>query len=207
MLSANPTTQAEELLSYVIASGDMRFIGIGERVLYLYQDPECGSVIRGEIPGCSAECHANLSQILLEYVMSCGDCRDAEFATQAADRFGTQLGQKFVDVHFKNTAVLPTTSHFIEAMTIIIKSLDVPFQLVKSENQLQFTLSYCPLHTNAEKTGLNLWVTFAHRAFITLIETIMQKLACEWTLDSPAERESSLPMHEIVFIYETDSQP
>ena len=200
MVMENPTIKEEELLSYVIASGDMRFIGIGERVLYLRSDPELGQVIRGEMPGCGSDCYVNFSQTLLEYVMSCGDCRQAELAAKAADHFGEQLGQKLRTVCFEDTAVSPKLENLTNVLTLILNSMDVPFQLDQSENQLQFTLAYCPLHTTAHKTGLNLWVALAHRALISLVETLLQDLAPKWTLQTPAERESEKPIQEILFV-------
>ncbi len=200
MFVANPIMQEEELFSFVVASGDMRFIEICKRVLYLRSDPKLGQVIRGEMPDCGSESDTNLSQILLEYVMSCGDCRQAELAAKAADRFGWQLGQKFIDVYFGETAVESEIENLSKAMTVILNSLDVPFQIGHSDNQLQFTLAYCPLHTTASKTGLNLWVALAHRALIALVETLLQSLAPAWTLQSPTEPESDSPIREISFV-------
>ena len=76
MFANTQVTQGKPLLSYVIASSNMRYIEINERDIYLRDDPQLGPVLRGEIPECGADCHANLSQMLLEQAMSCDDCRD-----------------------------------------------------------------------------------------------------------------------------------
>lgn len=195
MLTETPTRQDEELLSYRIASGDMRFIEIGERVLYLCPDQKLGQVIHGEMPECSSENYANLSQILLEYVMSCGDCRQADLADGAAIRFGQQLGQKIIDVCYGETAVSPHIKKLIHTTTIILNSMDVPYQLEQTDTQIQFTLIYCPLHETASKTGLTLWIPLAHRAFVSLIHTFLQQLAPEWTLQLPTDE--STEIHEL----------
>ena len=93
MLVENHTTKGDELFSYVVASGDMRFIEIAERVLFLRHDPERGLVIRGEVPECGPACYANLSHILLEHVMGHEDRHQAKQTAKAADQFGQRLGQ------------------------------------------------------------------------------------------------------------------
>ena len=70
MLTDTHVTQGEPLLSYKIASSNMRYIEINEREIYLRQDPQLGIVLLGEVPFCGPDCNANLSQMLLEYTMS-----------------------------------------------------------------------------------------------------------------------------------------
>ena len=80
------------LLAYVIASADMRYIEINEREIYIRQDPVVGIVVRGEISGCGAGCYADLSQIFLEYAMSCEGCSDQTEGEKSVTRFGARLG-------------------------------------------------------------------------------------------------------------------
>ena len=51
--SADIASQAP-LFNYTLASADMRYIEVGERLIYLRTDPDRGPVIRGEIDGCGA---------------------------------------------------------------------------------------------------------------------------------------------------------
>ncbi len=199
MLVENHTTEGEELLSYVVASGDMRFIGIAERSLFLRHDPELGQVIRGEVLECGPECDVNLSHILLEYVMSHEDRSEAEVTAEAADHFGQLLGQELIDLCDRGPADKPGIQALADAVTIVINSMDVPFEFDRSKDLLRFTLAYCPLHASAEKVGLTLWVALAHRSLTALIEAIAHGLAPRWRLQSPAERESDLPLREILF--------
>ena len=87
-----------------------------------------------------------------------------------------------------------------DAMFIVVNSMDVPFDSDQSGSHLRFKLAYCPLHASAEKAGLNLWVPLAHRSLTALIETLLKGLAPGWTLQSPAERESEVPLREIFVV-------
>lgn len=195
----NLTNQGEELLSYVIASGDMRFIEINERTLFIRHDPKFGRVIHGEAPECGPECDANLSQVLLEYVMGCGDCREAELASEAADRFGQRVGWKLIENRYQEPVSEPRIETLADATTLVLNSMDVPFESDQTDAHLRFTLDYCPLRAAASKGGLNLWVAMAHRTFLALMETLAQSIAPEWPLRVPAERESDVPIREILF--------
>ena len=70
---------------YLIASGDMRFIERTERSIVIIGEGDIDWVIRGEVEGCGEACHANLSQIFLEYLMSCEGCGDQQEVDLAID--------------------------------------------------------------------------------------------------------------------------
>ena len=66
MTSQADQTQDAHLLSYVIASADMRYVEVNRREVYLRQDPELGLIVRGEMEGCGPACYVDLNQVLLE---------------------------------------------------------------------------------------------------------------------------------------------
>jgi hypothetical protein len=92
-MTENLEIQDAPIFSYAIASGDMRYIEIGEREIYLRNDPKVGLIYRGEIAGCGPECHFELNEILLEFAMSCEGCREESFATKEVIQFGEHLGE------------------------------------------------------------------------------------------------------------------
>ena len=85
--------QDTPVLSYVIASADMRYIEIGKREVYLRNDPKADLVFQGEIPGCGPDSFVDLSEILLEYAMSCEGYREQSVVSEEVTRFGEQLGE------------------------------------------------------------------------------------------------------------------
>ncbi len=200
MLVENNMAQDEALLSYVVGSGDMRFIENGERALFFRHDPALGQVIRGELRECGPLCDVNLSEVLLEYVMGCEDCRGAKRTAEAADRFGRQLARRFIDLRCQKPADASGIEALADAVTTTLHSLGASFEVDQSGNILRFTLADCPLHTTARQSGLNLWVALAHRAFIALIEALLQELAPGWTRQWPVEHESDAPLRELRFV-------
>jgi hypothetical protein len=198
MTVENPVIQGEELFSYVVASGDMRFIEIGERDLYLRHLPELGPVIQGEVPECGPACYANLSQVFLEYVMGCEDCREAGRTAVAADNFGRRLGRELISLRYRGPNAKSGADALAEATTIVLNSLGAPLEAERSHDTLYYRLAFCPLHASAKKAALNLWTALAHRAFMALLETLLE-LAPGWTLRAPDERESDVPLREVIF--------
>lgn len=188
-----------DLFSYVVASGDMRFIEIGERDLFLRDDAELGLVIRGEVPECGPVCFANLSQILLEYVMGCEDCRDAALTGEAADQFGRKLGRTLVDRLYPDHSASTGTEPLQKTMTVVVRSLSSPFEEWFNGDELSYRLAYSPIHETAGKSALNLWIPLAHRALVALCQRIQEGLAPDWSLTQPAERESEAALLRITF--------
>ena len=93
MSAGSQTTNDSPLYTYEIASGDMRYIEINERNLYLRRDPSLGLILRGELPGCGAGCYADLSQVMLEYAMTCEGCKSPQEAAEYVANFGKRLGE------------------------------------------------------------------------------------------------------------------
>lgn len=189
-----------EILTYVVASGDMRFIEINERTIFLRADPELGTVIRGEVPGCGQECFANLSQILLESVMSSGDSREANRTSQAAARFGRRLGRKLSEHFIRDYADQVGGASPDAAITILLNSMGVPFESELSGDVLRFTTAHCPLRTAASGAAMTLWVTPAHRAFVALVGTLLQGIAPGWILRKPDEVAPDPSLREIELV-------
>ena len=189
MFADTQVTQGKPLLSYVIASSNMRYIEINERDIYLRDDPQLGPVLRGEIPECGADCHTNLSQMLLEQAMSCDDCRDQAATARHVDHFGERLGEQLIAAHSGN---LP------EMMTIILNSMDVSFEKVVTAVSLQFNLAHCPIQKVATSSASNLWTASARRAFVTLCSSVVQALAPEWMLTHPTFSDIDKPLDKIL---------
>jgi hypothetical protein len=190
--------QDTPVFSYAIASADMRYIEIGERDIYLRNDPEAGLVFRGEISGCGSNCFVELNEILLEYAMSCEGCRDQSVASQEVVRFGEHLGEVLVAKTYKNIAKLPTTEKLSSAFKCILNSMSATYIEESKENHLEYSLGCCPLRECAKSTGLSRSVEMAHLSFIALCKSLIKALAPNWVLMQPSEKDNSIPIHKIV---------
>lgn len=191
-------TQGKPLLSYVIASSNMRYIEINEREIYLRDDPQQGLVLRGEIPQCGPNCHANLSQILLEQAMSCEDYRDQAMTARHVNHFGDRLGEQMMAKLYDDVPVSSDIGRLTEMMNIILNSMGVPFEYDLTADHIQYDLAYCPIHETATSSGMSLWVATAHRAFVALCSHVVATLAPQWVLTQPSEPETDDPLDKIL---------
>jgi hypothetical protein len=187
------------LLSYVVASGDMRHIPINERELYLRDIPDRGLLVQGEIPGCGPDCNINLSQVLFEYAVSCEDCKDHIASAEMELRFGQHLGQVLATEVKLKLAELTARSQLEKLMAIVLSSMDAPYSAEGDGNYLRYELHDCPIQRAANEPGYSLRLPAVHLGFAALCEAIVNGLAPSWQLVKPLVEESELPLGEVHF--------
>jgi len=185
------------LLAYVIASADMRYIEINEREIYIRHDPVVGIIVRGEISGCGAGCYADLSQIFLEYAMSCEGCRDQNEAEKSVTRFGARLGAILAARLSEDYVGLSTIDQLSRAFEFILNSMAVPFTEERTDRNLRYTLAHCPLCESGKKTGLNREMALARMGFAVLCESMLRSFAPDWSLLKPSIQEPEPTLLEI----------
>ena len=188
------TIEEARLLSYPISGAGMRYIEVNEREISLRNDPDRGPILRGEVAGCGTDCHADLSQIFLEYAMSCEGCRDGLVAEEMADHFGQHLGQVLMA---KLWPYLPEASEIDRAAGIfdmVVASLNTDFEATRSAYSLRYDLVQCPLHKAAEGSSFNMGIARAHRVLVAFCESLLQSLSESWVLEQPSERETEGPI-------------
>ena len=184
--------------SYRIASGDMRYIEIGIREIYLRDDPDAGLVFHGEIPDCGSGCYVGLNEILLEYAMSCEGCREQSVVPDKIVWFGEHLGGVLVEKIHHEVIDLTTSEKLSTAFNCILNSMSAPFGEHIKEDHLEFSLDYCPLSECAQCSGLSRSVEMAQASFIALCRSLTKTLAPDWVLVQPAEGDINTPIRKIV---------
>jgi hypothetical protein len=197
MITNQSDIQDSRLLSYVIASGDMRHIPVNERELYLRVTPDSRLFIQGEIPGCGANCIINLSQVLFEYAVSCEDCKDHITSAESEERFGQHLGQVFTAELNPHLQELPVADRLAEAMAIILRSADVRFTRDRAAESIRFELGECPIHKAANEPGYSLSLPVVHLGFAALCESVRKGVAPDWKMVNPVLEESDVPIRTI----------
>jgi len=170
----------EPLLTYRISSADMRYIEIGERFVFLRNDPISGPVLRGELAECGSDCYIDLSQIFLEYALSCEGCRDQLVEEEDAARFGIRLG-KLLTIYIcpESPNILPET-RINNAIHCILSSLSVPFTLIRNPTELRYQLAHSPIHEAAKDTGLTRAVVIANQSLYALLRSVLRFMAPDW---------------------------
>lgn len=185
MTAAASNAQSPLLSSYRIASGDMRYIEINIREVYLRQDPVLGVILRGEIPECGPSCHANISKVFLEYAMSCKGYEDTSVMIESVVEFGEQLGDKLASV-FQAQYPDMTPREIVPAIfDCVLASMEGESQKDSTPDRLKITFLESPLALTAGKNNLQLWISPAYQGFVAFFESILRSVGGDWTLHSP----------------------
>lgn len=186
------------LFTYVIASIEMRFDAVGERAIYLRNDPDVGPVVRGEICGCGPSCHANLSQVLLEYALSCEGCQDQAKAGSLIECTGERLGRILANKLYQDVPDMLVAERITGAFQFVLQSMGGQFTVAQEADGIRYALDGCPLQTTAARLGLMRGVAIAYHGFVALCESMLHTLASGWALAQPSKYAADTLLREIV---------
>lgn len=188
------------LLTYPMAGPGMRYIEVNVRKVHLRNVPDRGLIILGEVPDCGSNCDVDLSQILLEYALYCGGCKEGLIAKEMADHFGQNLGKALLTKLQPSSSDPAVIDRLSSVFRIILDSMNVPFVTSRAANSLHYKLAHCPIHLAANTGGLSLGIGRAHRIFVALCESLIDKLAVDWVLVEPSERDSQEQLLKISMV-------
>lgn len=197
MFDKNMNLREAPLFSYPLASGDMRFIQVNERIIFLRNDPDLGPLLRGEISGCGSSCFADLAQILLEFGMNCEGCKDQKSAESEIAAFGERLGISLVNELSQYLGDQHPQDRLASVLICVLNSMDVPFTFQHTPEKLHFTLAHCPLCAAGSKSGLNREMALARLGFAALCQTLVQSLSPEWKLIKPSPQDPGEDLYEL----------
>ena len=186
------------LYTYVIASGDMRYIEINQRNLFLRQDPNLGWILRGELPGCGAGCYADLSQVLLEYAMTCEGCKSAEEACEYVAGFASRLGELLAHQLAAEYSTLPAEELLPTGIEILLKSMLAPFTCQYDPQRLAYSLAHCPLCQSGSLSGMERELVMARYGFAALCASLVSGVAPAWKVVTPTLQDAEQALLSIV---------
>lgn len=194
------TEQASDapLFNYTIASADMRYIEIGERVIYIRADPKRGLIVRGEIPGCGPGCYIDLSQVFLEFTMSCEGCREESVIVEAVNYFGERLGKILSARVYPDGGELTAIDRLSGIFECVYKSMNLPFTLQSTKESLHYSFPQCPFCDKEEYAGFIRSMEMARLGFIALCESILHNIAPGWVLEKPTKNDINNPLLEVL---------
>ena len=198
MPAVSQTPTDVPLFTYVIASGDMRYIEINQRNLFLRNDPNLGLILRGELPGCGAGCYADLSQVLFEYAMTCEGCKSLQEAGEYVAGFGKRLGELLAHSLEVEIAPLATDDRLPAALEILLKSMVVAYSCQVSAQRLAFTLDRCPLCETGSISGMGREMEMARHGFAALCASLVAAIAPGWRVVSPTRQDAEQPLLSVV---------
>ena len=198
MPAVSQTPTDVPLYTYVIASGDMRYIEINQRNLFLRHDPNVGLILRGEFPGCGAGCFADLSQVLLEYAMTCEGCKSLQEAGEYVAGFGKRLGEQLAQSLEGEIAPLAAQDRLPAALEILLKSMGVAYTGEFSPQRLAFTLERCPLCDTGSSSGMGREMEMARHGFAALCSSLVAAIAPGWSVISPTRQDAEQPLLSVI---------
>ena len=196
------TEKASEapLFNYTLASADMRYIEIGERLIYLRMDPDRGPILRGEIEGCGAACHVDLSQIFLEFTLSCEGCRQEDVVEEALIYFGERLGNLLSARIYPDQETISENERLAGIFNCIMNSISLPFSMDQETASIHYRLYKCPFSENEQFAGFYRSIEMARLGFISLCESVLKNQAPGWVLAKPTRNEISNPLKEVLLV-------
>ncbi len=186
------------LFNYTIASADMRYIEIGERVLYLRADPDLGAIVRGEIPGCGSGCYVNLSQVFLEFTMSCEGCRERDVVDEALLYFGERLGTLLCSRLYPDDGQGQVVERLTGIFDCVFRSMKVAYSQEQEQGRLHYSFAGCPFCDNEAYAGYTRSMEMARLGFVSLCESLLKHLAPGWSLSKPTREHISQPLLEVI---------
>ena len=186
MLLRDLTVRETNLFSYVIASADMRYSAVNERSVYLRNTP-AGPVIRGEISGLDSRCNADLSQVLLEFSLSCEACQQLDKAAGIVDCTAHRLGRVLARKLFQDLPHIPVIDQISLASEFVFQSADTKYHFESTPVSITYRLTGCPLWAKAPRIGIAPVIMIARQGFITLYSSMINTIAPNWTTTAPID--------------------
>lgn len=180
-----PQPLITQLLGYPIASGDIYYSVVNERIVCVCDDPLQGFHIWGEIPGGGINTAVDLCQVFLEYAMTYAAGYDQAQVLCNMDRFGRRLGDALAG-HIKSSTPMETAKKLgVCALECILESMNAHFTVEQHGIGLRFILECCPLRLAAERTGLY-DVELAHYGINALCQSLIHALEPKSKVFAPA---------------------
>ena len=185
------------LLSYTLASSEMRYIEICNRDIYLSYDSESKPILQAEIPDCGSESAVDLNQILLEFSLSCEGCKDQDSIEESVKNFAEHLGIILVTKLFEDNSNLSVINKISLSIECLLNSMLVAYTSVSGSDKLHYQVSKNPIQETANRIGFTREIVMAHLAFITLCGSIIRTITPDWMVIKPTEADIDNPLQVI----------
>lgn len=166
------------IYEYRITSAEMRSLDQNTRQVMLEKDE--GGVLRvsGEVPGCGEECRANLSDMFLEFVMSCEGCGDPEVLDQYLGSFCAVISKAVLS----ESRGLDPTDKLFSAIQSIFTSMNGEHTIPDGSMEGLYGFDRCPICSASERIGIQRGLAIAHRTFFALCKETIFAISTDFVL-------------------------
>ena len=185
-MATEPESRATLLCRYPIASADMYYAELGQRDIYVWDDPVRGFRIWGELTGGGENTAIPLCEVYLEYAMQCHTYNDETQAYYQMESFGIGLGQALA-IYIQDNILGKTNSYpGICALECLLESLNMNFTLHQVGPELRFVICECPFDKIAQQTGLPL-SELTHVGINAMVQALLHMIQPELPVDTPVD--------------------
>jgi len=182
----NTEPRATLICRYPIASGDMYYAELGQRDVYVCDDPQRGFRMWGELMGQGDDTAIPMSEVFLEYAMLCQPWADETQAFYQMESFGEGLGQAIAQ--YINDNILNTCCSYPGACALecLLESLNLNFTIHQIGPELRFIILDCPFEQIARRTGMP-QSDLAHVGINAMCQSLLHAIQPELPVSSPVD--------------------
>lgn len=185
-MSKNAEQRATLICRYPIASGDMYYTELGQRDVYVYDDPQRGFRMWGELMGQGDATTIPLCEVFLEYAMLCQLWTDENQAFYQMESFGEGLGQAVAQYISDNVLSGGFNNPGACALECMLESLNLNFTIHQIGPELRFIILDCPIKEVARRTGMP-QSELAHVGINTMCQSLLHAIQPELPVTSPVD--------------------
>lgn len=185
-MSEKITSHATLICRYPIASGGLYYAEVGQRNVYVYDDPLNGFRIWGELVGMGEESSIPLCEVFLEYAMSCQAWDDETTAYYQMESFGEGMGQALAQYISDTILAGSYANPGACALECVLESLDLNFTIHQIGPELRFIIVNCPFEDIARRTGMP-QSELAHVGINAMCQSLLHAIQPELPVNSPVD--------------------
>lgn len=163
------------LCRYAVASGDMFYSEVNERVIYVSEMPGNGFRVWMQVADQGPVLAAGLCQIFLEYALACAAAGEHSQACAELEAFGRKVGQGLsvqIKMCAQAKAIADVAGYAIEC---VLKTMNVHFTLEQSGAERRYKLERCPLGLAAESSGMR-EIEMAYRGVNAMCQSMIDAI-------------------------------
>ena len=199
-MQADILTKGTLSCRYPVASNDMYYNEVGQRDVFVCDDPVHGFQIWGELTGAGEETSISLCEIFLEYAMLCQTGYEENEAYARMESFGSGLGQAVAMYMLDNIFLDGFPNPGVCAIECVLETLKVNFTIHQIGPELRFIIIDCPFEKMASQTGLP-QSELAHVGLNAMCQGLLQVIQPELPVASPIDER-----YDHVFAIDTQIQ-
>lgn len=187
------------LYEYRITSKEMRSLDQNIRRIYLGVNEDGLTVVWGEVPGCGEECNTNLSELILEFIMSCEGCKDPDVLDQYQEIFCSKISNALSD----QLQTVDAENQLRSLFEILFASMEGEYAIPEDMRTSPLGFERCPICVASTRMGMQRGLDQAHGTYFKLIQQLVQKASHKYSFTPLDDGDS--PGHALKLFLKLDS--